>query len=321
MKILFSADWHIKLNQKNVPYDWQYNRFRLFFDKVTAIDCNIHIVGGDLFDKAPTLDELALFFEFVKLTKAPTYIYDGNHEATKKGKTFLHKLKSVCGAINSNVHIVEGSTGILDPSTGKTIDIIPYTDIHTFNPEDYTSDVLCTHVRGEIPPHVKPEIDLAKLSRWKTVLAGDLHSHSNSQKNILYPGSPMSVSFHRSEVRTGVLLFDTENHSYDWIDLGLPQLYRKTVNSESEIVKDQYHHTIYEVTGSALELLNVDTTNPLLDKKIATVSRDSVIDFQDLTTIEDELMIYLQDVLDLGTKEVSSLLEAYEHYIARTRME
>ena len=34
IKILHSADWHINLHKKKVPYEWQANRFRLFFEEI-----------------------------------------------------------------------------------------------------------------------------------------------------------------------------------------------------------------------------------------------------------------------------------------------
>ena len=89
MKILFSADWHIKLGQKNVPRAWQKNRYKTLFEKINEIEADIHILGGDVFDKSPNPEEISLFFDFVQDVKIPTYIFDGNHEATRKGKTFL----------------------------------------------------------------------------------------------------------------------------------------------------------------------------------------------------------------------------------------
>jgi hypothetical protein len=32
--ILFTADWHIKLGQKNVPMPWACSRYELFFQQV-----------------------------------------------------------------------------------------------------------------------------------------------------------------------------------------------------------------------------------------------------------------------------------------------
>jgi DNA repair exonuclease SbcCD nuclease subunit len=93
--ILFTADWHIKLGQKNVPLEWAKNRYQMFFNQVSEIeeDVDLHIIGGDLFDRIPTMDELSLYFQFVKNVNVPTVIFDGNHEATRKNKTFFYKLK------------------------------------------------------------------------------------------------------------------------------------------------------------------------------------------------------------------------------------
>ena len=83
--ILFTADWHIKLGQKNVPIAWACTRYKLFFEKIYELekDVNLHIIGGDLFDRVPSMDELTLYFDFVKNVKTRTIIFDGNHEATR----------------------------------------------------------------------------------------------------------------------------------------------------------------------------------------------------------------------------------------------
>ena len=91
--ILFTADWHIKLGQKNVPVPWACTRYKLFFQQVEEAiekhDCKLHIIGGDLFDRVPSMDELTLYFDFIKQCSIPTIIFDGNHEATKKNTTFF----------------------------------------------------------------------------------------------------------------------------------------------------------------------------------------------------------------------------------------
>ena len=89
--ILFTADWHIKLGQKNVPLEWAKNRYQMFFDQISVLekDVDLHIIGGDLFDRIPTMDELSLYFKFVKSVNVDTIIFDGNHEATRKNKTYF----------------------------------------------------------------------------------------------------------------------------------------------------------------------------------------------------------------------------------------
>ena len=49
--ILFTADWHIKLGQKNVPLPWACSRYEMFFeqieDAVKEHNITLHIIGGD----------------------------------------------------------------------------------------------------------------------------------------------------------------------------------------------------------------------------------------------------------------------------------
>ena len=106
--ILFTADWHIKLGQKNVPAAWAKKRYESFFNQVHDLEkeCSMHVIGGDLFDRLPTMEELELYFSFIRKVTIPTLIYDGNHEATKKNKTFFSQLKQVSRDINlSLIHI------------------------------------------------------------------------------------------------------------------------------------------------------------------------------------------------------------------------
>ena len=105
--ILFTADWHVKLGQKNVPIKWAINRYRYFFEQVYELEkqCSMHIIGGDLFDRLPNMEELELYFSFIRKVTIPTIIFDGNHEATKKNKTFFTQLKQVSRDINPLINV------------------------------------------------------------------------------------------------------------------------------------------------------------------------------------------------------------------------
>ena len=151
--ILFTADWHIKLGQKNVPTDWAINRYQMFFEQVNQLekDCELHIIGGDLFDRVPSMDELTLYFDFIRGVSIPTIIYDGNHEATRKNKTFFTNLKKATSDVNGLVEVID-TTYVEDDWA-----ILPYADLHRKGSiESIDADILFTHVRGEIPPHVIP---------------------------------------------------------------------------------------------------------------------------------------------------------------------
>ena len=316
MKILFSADHHIKLGQKNVPRNWQKNRYTMLWDKLHELEheCDIHIMGGDIFDKVPNPEELAIYFEFIANCSIPTFIYDGNHEASKKGSTFLKYLEQASNDINEKVHIIDGVYEI------DKVDIIPYTHLKTFNPKDFSNRILCTHVRGNIPPHVIEEIDLTKFEGWEVVLAGDLHAYENSQANIIYPGSPLAITFHRNKIDNGVIIFDTETMKHEFISLGLPQLIRKTVSSKDEVVPTAYDHTIYEVTGNLLELSDIDTSSDIIDKKIVNKKSNSVLNLKDVT-LEEELEMYLKIILEFNDKDVLSTMKVFNDYSKEFDME
>jgi len=315
MKILFTADWHLKLGQKNVPVLWATNRYREFFRQVYDIEPNVdlHIVGGDIFDRLPSIQELELYFEFVSLVKVPTLIYAGNHESTKKGATFFSNLKTVTNRINPLVRIVDYI------KENEDFTIVPYEFIHKKGVWDGLdkSKPLFTHVRGEIPPHVKPEIDLELLAEFPIVYAGDLHSHSNTQLNIVYPGSPMTTSFHRNEVKTGYLIIDGD--TWHWGEFKLPQLIRKTVTDPAGMLPTGYHHTIYELEGDAIDLSQVKSSE-LLDKKLVKRSTDATLLLNKDMSILDELVEYLRYVLEIPEDKIPSLTGVYNDYFQKAKV-
>lgn len=316
--ILFTADWHIKLGQKNVPREWAYKRYALFYEQVHKLESKVdlHIIGGDLFDRLPNMEELELYFEFVKGVKVKTIIFDGNHEATKKNKTFFDQLRSVTEALNPLVSIVTVTTHYSDFS------ILPYADLHKKNIFDSLdkSKPLFTHVRGEIPPHVKPEIDLDLLEDFPVVFAGDLHSHSNTQRNIVYPGSPMTTSFHRNEVTTGYLLIDPTSWGWTWHEFELPQLIRKTVLDPADMVETDYHHTIYEIEGDIQELSQIQNSE-LLDKKVVKRATEATLVLNKDATIEEELVEYLNYILELDESRIPKIIGTFNDYASKVEME
>ena len=318
--ILFTADWHLKLGQKNVPVKWALDRYKSFFEKIYSLeeDCGMHIIVGDLFDRLPSMEELELYFSFIRRVGIPTVIYDGNHEATKKNKTFFSQLKQVSKDINPLVHIVDIS--YVDNELGFSI--LPYADLHRNNSIEAfdTSKPLFTHVRGEIPPHVKPEVDLDRFSDFPIVFAGDLHAHSNTQRNIVYPGSPMTTSFHRNEVSTGYILINEGSWNWLWEPFNLPQLLRKTVRSPEEMIPTEFHHTIYEIEGDIQKLASVENSE-LLDKKVIKRNTETALVISKEMTIEEELIEYLTYILEIPEKQTHDILRTYNDYSQKVAME
>ena len=314
MKVLFTADIHIKYGAKNVPVDWAKNRYKMLWEALEKQQevCDLFIIGGDTFDKLPNMEELEEYFNLIEHCIIPTVIIPGNHEALKKNTTFMTNLKKATSRINDLVMIVD------DFETLDGIDYIPYNKLkeYTAGGVDFDGDILVTHVRGEIPPHVKPEVDLSIFDRWKVVLAGDLHSYDNSQRNILYPGSPVTTSFHRGEVDTGVIILDTDTLEHVWVKLDMPQLIRKTVGINDPKPQTPFHHTVYEVEGSLDELAGLED-NTLVSKKVTKRDTDSALILDPEMSISDEVREYLTYILQLNEDTINNVMHELQNNLSK----
>jgi hypothetical protein len=318
MQVLFTADIHIKLGQKNVPIDWAKNRYNLLWEQLATqqAKADLFVIGGDVFDKLPSMEELEVYFDLVANCNIPTFIYSGNHEAVKKSTTFMTNLAKATNKMNRKVIIID------DYYSDYGIEFVPYNKLKDFednNPWPEGGQILCTHVRGAIPPHVTPEVNLEIFSGWDVILAGDLHSYENCQLNILYPGSPVTTSFHRQPVDTGVILLDTETLEHKWLKLELPQLIRKTVAVDDPKPSTDYHHTIYQVEGDMQELGQLEDSD-LIDRKIIKRTSDVELMLSNDMTLVQEVKEYLQyilnlpeDVIERATNELQNHLDKIEH--------
>lgn len=308
--ILLTADHHLKLGQKNVPIEWSKNRYKLLFEQIHSIECSLHIMAGDIFDKLPSMEELELYFSFVKDCKVRTLITTGNHEATKRGKSFFTALKEVTNAVNPLVSIIDYIY------TESNWTIVPYEFINKKETwQGVDTDYVFTHVRGNIEPHVKSEIPLEWLSKYKIVFAGDLHSHDNCQANIVYPGSPVTTSFHRNEVKTGYILIDENDLSdWHWHEFNkLPQLIRKTITDPNDMVAGDFHQIVYELEGDVVELSKIKDSE-LLDKKLVKRSSDTALILNKDMSISEELAEYLTYVLELPEDKVKKAVGVFHDY-------
>lgn len=305
MKILFIADLHIKLGQKTVPKDFQYNRFIELANELNLVECDKIVIAGDLLDVAkPSVEELGLMYEFLSLLDKEKILIPGNHEMVTKTKDCYIPLDGLMKDLNCLV--------LRDFTNLDGIDYIPYNILHKKEWPKAQSNFCVTHVRGEIPPHVTSEIDLERFSSYEKVFAGDLHSYKNTQGNLYYPGSPFSTSFHRNipSGSNGFFIIDTNTGSHTWHELYLPQLIRKTVSDPKEMVATKPHHTIYELEGDLDELAKIEKSE-LLDKKI-TKNAGSPATLSLSGSISDELAIYLKKIKKLPERSISRLISRFK---------
>ena len=130
----------------------------------------------------------------------------------------------------------------------------------------------------------------------------------------------MTTSFHRTEVKTGYLLINSNDWSWMWEPFDLPQLIRKTVSDPSEMVPTNYHHTIYEIEGDMQELANVKN-NDLLDKKVVKRNTEATLIIDNEMTLEEELVEYLTYILEISEEQIPNIIGVFNDYSAKIAME
>ena len=77
---------------------------------------------------------------------------------------------------------------------------------------------------------------------------------------------------------------------------------------------------LYEITGNVLELSGVDTSSDIIDKKIISKSNDALLDLQN-KSIEEELSLYLEEVLNLAKEDIVEVLKVFNDYYTGFDME
>ena len=314
-RILSSADWHVNLHKKKIPYDWQMKRYQSLFDKLHKLEqtCDVHVIAGDLFDEVPRTDDTTLLLSYLNAVSIPTLVIPGNHEATRKGRAFWEHFQIRNAISNPLVRISTINERI--ELGGLSFCTFPYGSVQTDNlPKWYENDILVTHIRGEVLPHISEEYDFEKLRPWKLTLLGDLHfNHKYKDYNIYYPGSPVNTTFDRNDKHLyGVDIItvdetDVSKHSVKFTPLQLPKLLRRTINVGEELVKHDVDHVVYEVTGSIDEIASVQKSE-LLDKKmVVRESSESTLDLKDKSIIQ-ELELWLSHT---GVKEPQAILKCF----------
>ena len=130
----------------------------------------------------------------------------------------------------------------------------------------------------------------------------------------------MTTSFHRNEATTGVIIIDSSDLSHKFIKLDLPQLIRKTVTSKDQMIKTDFHHTIYELEGDAADM-SIKVDSELLDKKIIRKESKSSLQLTADMSIKDELGVYLKEVMKLDDTKIIRIKSIYDDYIREVGME
>jgi len=307
MKILFSADQHITLRKNKVPKQWALNRYFKYFKELAKIEHDILILGGDFFDKKPSIEEVSVLLQFIESHPKPIYMISGNHEASTKYETFLEALNPITN---------DWFKLMLDPEVLETsefnICFFSYQHIKAGIeppvPSTNKPSILVTHARGDIA-FAEPEYDFSRFSKYDLVLIGDLHTYHQEKRfpNVWYPGSPYTITFHKEQTPHGVFLVDTDKSLIpSFIELELPQLVKLEVGVDDEVpITNKKDCVVLEYSGTAEELSKISNSENVVRR--LEVKNYATIPLEGLSELEQ-----LKAVLShMGIKNKESVLEAY----------
>ena len=79
------------------------------------------------------------------------------------------------------------------------------------------------------------------------------------------------------------------------------------------MVQTEFDHTIYELEGDVQDLAKIKNSE-LLDKKVVKREVEATLNLTSEMTISDELVIYLQDILNLDDDKIKAIIGVYNDY-------
>lgn len=216
MKFLITADVHLgfrSLNKfergVNVRERDVYEAFFRILEVVTRESPDVVFIAGDLFDsRRPSADAYNVAFEVI--SRFPeTVIVAGNHDNDSPySRSPLRVLKRRL----SNVHVV------LRPQVlsvkGYRFYCLPYAETFRFEPADF----LVAHVRDSRVGRYKGALRVQN-ELYRFCFSGDLHVYTKVDTNFVYVGAPERFTFEQEGHPVGVLLFEPESLSLQYVEL------------------------------------------------------------------------------------------------------
>lgn len=316
MKFIFTADWHIKTKFKEVPLHWLADRYietlHWLEDVRKEHDVDALVVGGDIFDKVPSVFDVALFVSLFHVTNFEEYvIYPGNHEMLNKKKSFYETIHKLLVPYDQVTLIYD------EQDYWEDWQVIPYPII-----KDIT-----TPLSGKVMSHVRAasdrglyaaEIDFSIFEQTKVTLLGDIHDHRHLSDigNIWYPGAPYDTSFSTLPLRDKYVLIVDDDGTVS--PLKRNDKFRRLVKVQTtkdeylavkeKVERSKHFYDIEIIVDSIDELRSVED---LKVKKTLSIDRENVL-LQDADTEEDQIFQYLTGMLNMEEPEAIKTISVYK---------
>ncbi len=260
MKILFIGDPHLKINKFELA-----QQFLSWLNKtIASVKPDLVVNLGDTFDTHAVIRS-EIMTEFMRhvshTTEICEYVYLlGNHDMFKPNDAKYHALLHLKGLI-PRLHIMD------EIKEAWEITFVPYQHDPGNFPKN-TRKLCVAHQTfkgadyGDIT--TKDGVD-STLVDADTIISGHIHKRQVLGK-VIYPGSPFSQSVSDINQVKGVMLYDTETETYEFLDSRLPRWrgrkYEVTPSCSldqiareiEEEIQDTKDHWVIEITGPKAEI-------------------------------------------------------------------
>ena len=210
------SDIHINLRRHSA---FETSRVLALAALLVSKDYTHIVLNGDLLDHArPTLQEAKLAQDFIKIISninTMVYLLDGNHEAidvSKKLSTYDYIQMPSCVYIKDSVVQIEE----------RDIRMVSWSHLKALS-RPTAADLLITHVRCEVKPHIKAERDMMFLQEYPLCILGDIHSRYAPADNALYTSSPYAISFSSKDPKGSYIEINMEDMIPHYVDTNLAQ--------------------------------------------------------------------------------------------------
>jgi len=304
MRILWVSDIHLNLN-KNI--EWETNRYNKLFDILVDVSdtVDLTILGGDIFDNPqPSLKELNLFYTNLRKFKNPVTIISGNHENIDKTLSTFNLIPELYFEYVDYKILSTKKTDIYLCSHKNL------KDLYGIRRElKDKQNLLLTHVRCSVPPHIKEEVDCKFLaSAFDLVISGDIHFKYSPFDNFHYAGQPYSTTY-KQEVSNGYFIIDTDTLDFEYQELHLPSKIKYEVPIDGLKKLQLSDNNLYKirVSGGIEELQDLPKDNGNVTYEKIVITNESTEDKEALNVTDGRLNII--EVLMDTVKETYGLGE------------
>lgn len=222
MKVGLIADIHINTKDDQL---WESDRLSQLAIIINNIDIKELWIIGDLIDLSkPTVTDIVTCHKFLSSIKVPIKYIDGNHERANKQHYILEPLMTMWGYEKLPLEFT---------IEGNKIVAVGHSDLDYLH-TGVVGDLLLSHFRwshtlygdGEVK-----KIESSLISRFTSIILGDIHYKYTPYKNVKYISSPYSIKFSTTQDNAMMVLDITKKGiNSEYVDLDLPNKVKLTTS-------------------------------------------------------------------------------------------